>query len=71
MKDIANFKRTLFVLLIMMMIPFAAAAQDDIDFEDDVDDEEQPRTPINNLLMAGLIVGTAIGYRFLKKDQTV
>ena len=48
---------------------YAQDEEEDTGFEDDVDDEAN--LPIDSLLYAGLAGGALLGYRLLKKGETV
>ncbi|MGQ2984436.1 hypothetical protein [Flavobacterium sp.] len=58
------------LLVLLMLMPVIAVAQDeDTEFEDDVDDEVA--MPINGYVAASLLGGCAMGYVLLKRGQKV
>lgn len=61
-------KRSLkiFAFAILLSISFSAHAQLPPGFDDDVDDET-PAAPIDGLLGLGLVAGTAMAYRKIRK----
>jgi len=64
MKEILKKGIIIATALIFLMLPAAMAAQG---FDDDVDDE--PDTPIDNMIVVALAIGAGLGYYFLKKGE--
>ncbi|TQD34339.1 hypothetical protein [Haloflavibacter putidus] len=64
-----SFKNTISTALVVFGLLFISNAYAQPGFpggNDDVDDEN-PAAPIDSLLLAGLVAGTALGYKKLKK----
>lgn len=68
-KKLKSLKLNLFIVGLFLGINFSAHAQLPPGFGDDVDDET-PAAPIDGLLGLGLVAGTAIAYRKLKKSKS-
>ena len=68
-KKLKSIKLSLFIVGLFLSVSFTAHAQLPPGFDDDVDDET-PAAPIDGLLGLGLIAGTAIAYRKLKKSKS-
>lgn len=65
-----SIKQTISTVLVIfgLLVVSNMHAQGPPSFPDDVDDENQnPAAPINGLLLAGLVAGSALGYKKLKK----
>ncbi|TQD34337.1 PID-CTERM protein-sorting domain-containing protein [Haloflavibacter putidus] len=61
-----SFKNIISTGLVVFGLLFISNAYAQIGFPDDVDDEN-PTVPIDGLLVAGLVAGTALGYKKLRR----
>jgi len=66
---INNIYKTVLLVLLMLTPVIATAQDEDTEFEDDVDDEVA--MPINGYVAASLMAGCAMGYVVLKRGQKV
>ena len=69
MKKITIIKKTCLkaAFIVAMMAPLAGSAQ--TGFEDNVDDQGPPPSPINTYVLAGILAGGALGYVAIAKKN--
>jgi len=60
-------KKIMFASLFLVFSTFQASAQDP--FDDNVDDQNPPGVPIDGFIIAGLVAGSILGIKKIKKPQ--